>query len=250
MPKLLAVCIFLVVLFFLYLSYSSILTLPPLKYSEYNTKTVKCDACKEGYDVHREHHDPEQAAKLIAEINSRNQRLIDHMRSKYLHNPNPGWSPEKSGAIDVIPAAEIFSEKSSAATNEFLQDRVSQLINNYESDNISEISPLNSKGNTSYTENKKHLVLCLRRKTPDAAGLYQLHDINTMMFVVVHELSHMMNNGFGHTEGPRGFWSLFKFMLENAVEAGIYTPVDYSKQPILYCGLLLTYNPLFGVSEH
>lgn len=228
----------------------------PLKHSEWNTKKIKCEACsnsKEGYNVHKEHHDPQEAAKLMDEINKRNLKLIEFMRQKYLHNPNPSFNPDKSGVIDVIPmdpfrnsVSNIFSEEHYGLTAEFLQERVAQLIRNYDSENISEISPLNSKGNTSYTENKKHLVLCLREKKPNSQGLYNLHDINTMMFVVIHELAHMMNNGFGHTDGPKGFWSLFKFMLENAVEANVYTPVNYARTPVLYCGLLLTYSPLFG----
>jgi hypothetical protein len=251
------VIIFLVLLFFLLIFPRSlnsqnptnsehfdnpILKLGNLKHSEWNTKKVKCSSCQEGYKVHSEYPDKISAAKLMAEINRRNLKLIEHMRQKYISKPS-GFNPDKTGAIDVIPMAQMFSEEHNGpATSEYLQDRVNQLIKNYDSDSITEISPLNSKGNTSYTENKKHLVLCLREKQADARGMYNLHDINTMMFVVVHELAHMGNANFGHTEN---FWSLFKFMLENAVEAGIYIPVDYSRKPILYCGLLLSYNPLF-----
>jgi hypothetical protein len=117
-----------------------------------------------------------------------------------------------------------------------------QLISNYNSDEIYEISPLNKQGLTSYTENKKVLILCLRRKAADLAGHHPLHDINTMMFVVLHELTHMMNSTWDH---HYDFWQLFKFVLENAVEAGVYTPVDYSRAPIVYCGLRLSYNPLY-----
>ena len=260
MRLLLAVVIFLVILLFLSLIIqlpigpsidgqqenfdNPIMKIGKLKHSEWNTKKVTCTACKEGYNVHNEHHNPVDAAKLMAEINKRNVKLIEFLQNKYVNNPN-NFNPDKSGAIDVIPMSQMFSEEHAGSTSEFLQERVNQLIKNYESENISEISPLNAKGNTSYTENKKHLVLCLRKKQADNNGLYNLHDINTMMFVVIHELAHMMNNGFGHTDGPRGFWSLFRFMLENAVEAGVYTPVDYSKHPIVYCGLLLSYNPLY-----
>jgi hypothetical protein len=34
-------------------------------------------------------------------------------------------------------------------------------------------------------------------------------------------------------------------MLENAVADGIYTPVDYSKNPSEYCGLTIDSNPFF-----
>jgi len=64
------------------------------------------------------------------------------------------------------------------------------------------------------------------------------------MFVVVHELAHMMNDLWGHSE-QSNFWYLFKFLLLNAVEIDIYKPVNYAVKPIVYCGLKLTYNPLF-----
>jgi hypothetical protein len=215
------------------------------KFSRWNTKKVKCESCLEGYNVHKEHHNPVEAAKLIAEINRRNLILIEHLKKKYIVDANPVWNPDKSGVIDVIPMAEMFGERHVGATSEFLQERVTQLIENYDSNNITEISPLNSQGNTSYTENKRKLVLCLRHKKPNASGKYELHDPNTMMFVVIHELAHMMNNGFGHTDGPRGFWALFKLLLQNATEAGVYKPIDYFAYPIVYCGLLLSYNPMF-----
>jgi len=215
------------------------------KFSRWNTKKVKCESCLEGYNVHKEHHNPVDAARLISEINRRNLVLIEHLKKKYITDANPSWNPDKAGLIDVIPMGEMFGERHIGATSEFLQERVMQLIENYDSNNITEISPLNAQGNTSYTENKRKLVLCLRQKKPNAAGKYELHDPNTMMFVVIHELAHMMNNGFGHTDGPRGFWALFKLLLENANEAGVYKPVDYFQQPVVYCGLLLSYNPMF-----
>ena len=47
------------------------------------------------------------------------------------------------------------------------------------------------------------------------------------MFVAIHEIAHIMTLSVGHTEE---FWNNFKFLLENAVELNIYTPVDYKKR--------------------
>ncbi len=117
------------------------------------------------------------------------------------------------------------------------------MLDRYNKDNIYEISPRNKSNLTSYTENKgDQLVLCLREKHPNSDGIYDLHDENTIMFVVVHELTHIMNDTWGH--GP-DFWKLFNFMISNAVEAGVYIPVDYSMFPINYCGLHLNHNPLY-----
>jgi hypothetical protein len=69
-----------------------------------------------------------------------------------------------------------------------------------------------------------------------------LIDDNTLMFVAIHELSHIMTKSIGHkTE----FWQNFKFLLENAKESGIHTPVDYKKEPKEYCGMTIHDNPYY-----
>ena len=119
---------------------------------------------------------------------------------------------------------------------------ITQLIKNYQESDITEISPTNPNGYTSYTEDKTKLVLCLRKKEPLPDGTYPLEDVNMMMFVVIHELTHMMNQTWGH---PYEFWVLFRFMLQNAAEAGVYQPIDYGANPRKYCGMKISYNPYF-----
>jgi hypothetical protein len=51
-----------------------------------------------------------------------------------------------------------------------------------------------------------------------------------------------MTLSIGHKEE---FWSNFKFLLENAVRAHIYTAIDYGKKPIQYCGILIDESPLY-----
>jgi predicted metal-dependent hydrolase len=69
-----------------------------------------------------------------------------------------------------------------------------------------------------------------------------LIDENTLMFVAIHELSHIMTKSIGHkTE----FWQNFKFLLGEAKDAGIHTPVDYKKQPKEYCGMKIHDNPYY-----
>lgn len=209
----------------------------------------------EKFNVHREHSDQKAAAALIKEITKRNETFISFLESKYLGERLRSFDPDHQNKIDVIKGTSMYyadnpMEKDVAgkfgkvATREEIQERVQQLIHNYDAKDIHEISPLNKDGSTSYTENKKTLILCLRRKKADENGDHPLHDINTMMFVVLHELTHMMNDEWGH---PYEFWVLFKFVLENAVEAGVYTPVDYKRNPLVYCGMDITYNPLFDL---
>ena len=67
-------------------------------------------------------------------------------------------------------------------------------------------------------------------------------DEHTLMLVAIHELSHIATKSIGHkTE----FWDNFKFLLENAKEAGIHTPKDYKKKPVEYCGMDIKDNPYY-----
>lgn len=247
--------VILVIILLLYISYTQgWLHLPSiLKYSAYNTQSVApCKDC-EAYQVHNAHaleaDGAGAAAKILEEINNRNQTLISHLEGKYMKSANVSLDPTKNNRIDVIPGSELYESGGDVVNvlrnqigREYIQERVLQLLQNYDSKQMYEISPKNTGNATSYTEDKKVLVLCLRQKQPNADGQYPLHDINTLMFVVLHELAHMANKSWGHAVD---FWVLFKFLLLNGVEADIYKPVDYKKYPINYCGLWLHYNPLF-----
>jgi hypothetical protein len=195
------------------------------------------------YNVHAEHSDQLEAAKVIKEIVRRNGILINYLQQKYIDKDfSPSLDPIKNNHIDIIPKSAISSDALEIKDQEYISDRIKQLLQHYDSTQIYEISPLNKSGVTSYTQDKKKLIFCLRKKEKNAAGKNELHDINTIMFVDIHELTHMMNDSWGH---PPLFWRLFRFMLENAIECGVYKPVNFNKYPLDYCGLLLTYNPIF-----
>ena len=93
---------------------------------------------------------------------------------------------------------------------------------------------------TSYSENKgQKIVVCLRDKTK--APQYPLIDENTVMFVMLHEMAHLMTETIGHTQE---FWGNFKRILHDAVQVGIYTPVNYAQRPVPYCGMTITDTPI------
>jgi predicted metal-dependent hydrolase len=90
---------------------------------------------------------------------------------------------------------------------------------------------------TSYTVNKgKEISLCLRSKKTG-----KLHDINLVMYVVLHELSHVACPEVDHTEL---FKKIFIFFLQIAIDIGIYTDTNYTVNPKEYCGLCLKENLL------
>lgn len=93
---------------------------------------------------------------------------------------------------------------------------------------------------TSYSENKgQKIVVCLRDKTKPPQ--YPLVDKNTIMFVMLHEMAHLMTETIGHTQE---FWTNFKRILGDAVQIGIYTPVNYAHHPTPYCGMTITDTPI------
>lgn len=93
---------------------------------------------------------------------------------------------------------------------------------------------------TSYSENKgQRIVVCLRDKTKPPT--YPLIDQNTVMFVLLHEMAHLMTETIGHTQE---FWTNFRRILHDAVQVGIYTPVNYARSPVPYCGMTITDTPI------
>jgi len=85
---------------------------------------------------------------------------------------------------------------------------------------------------TSYTVNKgERIVFCLRAKV-----INSIHDMNTLMYVVIHELAHIGCPEFGHT--PL-FKEIFKFLLVQGSKIGIITIIDYRKNPQNYCGMVI-----------
>ena len=90
---------------------------------------------------------------------------------------------------------------------------------------------------TSYSINKgEELVFCLRSKYTN-----KLHDINDIMYVAIHEIAHIGCPEIGHT--PL-FKKINKFLLERAVNKGLYTFENYRKTQKEYCGITLTSNIL------
>ena len=154
---------------------------------------------------------PEEAAKTFNELNFRLQKLVDYLYRKY-------------NTDDGSHAARI-------------KDQLRQLTINYSPKAIHEVDPHNISGDTSYVEGKGRIIgICLR----DPKTL-RIHDINTLTFVFLHEATHLSIKAIQH---PPEFWSAFGALLKEAIDAKIYTYVDYYKYPVNYCGMTIQTTPL------
>ena len=93
---------------------------------------------------------------------------------------------------------------------------------------------------TSYTLNKgEKMVFCLRSLNDNT-----LHKKNTLMFVAIHELAHVLSDEIGHKDE---FHKNFKFLLKEAIKINIYKNINYNKTPQNYCGMEINENPLIKI---
>jgi len=152
----------------------------------------------------RERHKLELAADLLATINERMESLVEHVKSKY---------PDR--------------------------ENVNRLVKGYNPKKIYETLPTSEY--TAYSQNKgEKMAFCLNTEKDNN----RLIDINTLMFVALHELGHIATKSIGHTDE---FWKNFKFLIEEAESINIYQPVNYKETPTKYCSMEITDNPYFDL---
>jgi predicted metal-dependent hydrolase len=112
-------------------------------------------------------------------------------------------------------------------------NRIKQLKKNFRPDRLKE--GVTTPGYTSYSINKgEQIILCLRNND-------KLVDINTLFFVVLHEFAHLATESIGHTEE---FWDNFRWILEEAINIGLYIKQDFKIKNVEYCGMSITSSPL------
>lgn len=161
------------------------------------------------YYVHSKHEHMQRAADVFADIDNKINVFLTYLNDKYKNSTN---SKRKEVAY--------------------------LMITRYHTDSLRENSPLNAERDTSYTINKGDVIaVCIR------SGInYGIHDPATIMFVVLHELTHLAIKAYDH---PDEFWQVFKFVLEEAELCGIYKNINFTKYPVEYCGININYSPYF-----
>ena len=191
---------------FFYIFIAFILIIALRIYYESDAYNLKCIIASKDGNTYcvRERQKLELAANLLASVTEKCKLLVIFVKDKY-----PGDS------------------------------RVNRLVKGFNPKKISETLPTSQL--TAYSENKGEKIAFCLNTTKDGDRLI---DINTLTFVAIHELAHIMTTSIGHKQD---FWHNFKFLLINAKEANIYKPVDYKKNPQPYCGMDITDNPFFDL---
>lgn len=121
------------------------------------------------------------------------------------------------------------------------EDRTKRLVRGFNPKKVMETLPTSAF--TAYSENKgEKIAFCLSPTKKNGEGT--LIDEHTLMFVAIHELAHVATVSIGHKSD---FWENFKFLLENAKEAGIHEPKDYNKSEGKYCSMKIKDNPYYDL---
>jgi hypothetical protein len=153
-----------------------------------------------------------EASRILAHLNIFSIKLMRHLRHKYL------WEQQGSA---------------------YRYNLVEFLLHNYNPGAIIENNPPTSDY-TSYVEDKgKVFALCLREKI---SGNHNFISMHLLEFVLMHEIAHLTAESMGH---GNEYWNNFIILLQEADEINIHKPVDYAKYPVVYCSLLVDYNPFF-----
>ena len=146
--------------------------------------------------------------------------------------------PDKKEAADKLSNIGISLQSLIDSLDEKDKERgedILRLKKSFNSDYITENIP--GSMYVAYSVNKgEELSICIREKDTE-----KFIDNNTILFVAIHELSHIMTDELGHT---KLFWDNMKYLLENASSLGIYQITDYNKYPVMYCGMKIDSTPL------
>ena len=112
------------------------------------------------------------------------------------------------------------------------REYIEQLVRKIGDININESSE--DSMYTSYSVNKgEQIVFCLRSKK----NKNKIHDLNLVMYVALHEISHVACPEFGHTQL---FKKIFAFFTRVAIDIGIYKKINFRIDPLEYCGLIIS----------
>jgi hypothetical protein len=171
------------------------------------------------WNVIADYKNSDDAAKMLSSVHNDMLLFMKYLISKY--------------RIDEFPIPETVDMSSDKYRI------VSALVKNYNPDEFYENDPRYSS-DTSFTKGKgQSMYICVRnRNDPE-----KLVSRDMLFFVMLHEMAHIGNyNGWGHN---KRYWSVFKFLLEEAKESTIYKPINWAEYPTKYCGLDVKYNPLF-----
>jgi len=189
---------------FFYIFIAVILLLCLRIYYDSDAFNLKCIIASKDGNTYcvREREKLELAANLLADVTQKMKDMVAYMKQKHPEDP-----------------------------------RTIRLVEGFNPKKVSETLPTSEF--TAYSENKgEKLAFCVNTTKKGN----KLIDENTLTFVALHELSHIMTESIGHKDE---FWNNFRFLIDEAQKIKVYTPEDYKIKPKEYCGMTINDNPFY-----
>lgn len=218
--------------------------------ASYDVVMVKSNINGKKYLV-RNLPDKQDAADMLAKIAVKLEKLVniistagyEKIYEKYMKadviKESSGNNTDKNKKKDLIEGQEGGNSESQALELNIkmkLKEDIERLVNNFNSDALSENTP--ESAHTSYSVNKgEKVVFCMRDKKNGEPLVKE----NIMLFIGLHEISHIFTKSLNHT--PE-FWNNFRLILRIAIDNGIYKNIDFNNSPKDYCGIKITDSPL------
>lgn len=191
------------------------------------------------YYVLSDKPEPKEASKKVEDVNAFIIEFITKLKRKYLYNEKTCFSESTFTPDDEFIPFEKNCSENMDLLSDFKYRAVYLLVTRYRPGRLEENQPTSSR-DTSWEEGKgERIALCLREQN---TGKYGFIDPELVKFVAIHELTHIAANRLDH---PFYFWKVFKFLLLEAKDLMQYQLVDYSLSPVNYCGMIVTYNPVY-----
>ena len=150
--------------------------------------------------------------------------------------------PDKKEAANLMASVRVKISSLCAALLQKYPDKpqVKLISQNFRDDPNRFLEATPDAAHTSYSVNKgEEIHLCLRQRGGQDEALV---NENVMVFVALHELSHVCTESVGH--GP-DFWNNFGWILKEAEAMGYYKYTDFQAQPVSYCGVSITDSPRY-----
>lgn len=132
------------------------------------------------------------------------------------------------GKLDNNCREIIKHMKENSYPNKEISNR---LHNRFKDKEIRETSQNDSSA--AYTINKGHIWICCEKDG-------KMNDFNDAMFVLLHELAHIMSISYGH---GKEFQENFDMIVKYAVKIDRYKPVKYEDINKDFCGVNITTGP-------
>lgn len=180
-------------------------------YNSWKNKTceTECPITKEKFVVQNNKNEPEwvreEVARRLANIVKKVDVLVNHMSAKHLP--------------DAVIADRLYNRWQMIRSNP---------------KGLRETSP--GENSAAYTINKgEQMRICVRDERSD--NLFE--NENDTMFVILHELGHLMSKSFGHN---LEFKKNFAYITKVAVELDLYKYQNYAEKPTTYCNVDITHT--------